>query len=225
MKYGIAHGLDVDMLAFSKPFFLAACSPTLNRTTLCSMSSVSLGAALPYTAPCTLAIIFAISRPLNPSICFAMVLSAALFTSSVTAMGVLLFPPPRLPPPPKPMAANIPCGGASSPASSPLAISLSKYSCTILSRASRSGRPISMASSMRSSTAESRSSGRLVAMTSTTSRLSSPVRYRSAFSAARTPGAASAAATEPPRLARNASASSINSSSPLREVEAQSKSS
>jgi len=29
MKYGIAHGLDVDMLAFSKPFFLAACSPTL----------------------------------------------------------------------------------------------------------------------------------------------------------------------------------------------------
>ena len=52
----------------------------------------------PYTSPCTDAIIFAISRPLNPSVCSATAFSAASSTSAETAIGVPFFPAAALAP-------------------------------------------------------------------------------------------------------------------------------
>mmetsp|Transcript_8999 Transcript_8999/g.38122 ORF Transcript_8999/g.38122 Transcript_8999/m.38122 type:complete len:206 (+) Transcript_8999:1659-2276(+) len=166
-----------------------ACSATFVSTTSVNIASVSVGDPLeaPYAAPETPATVLAISRPLKPSIFAAALSSAASSTSASTAMEAPVFPPPRLPPFPIPSAPRNPVAGASSPASSPRTTSLSKYSFNSFLRASRSGKPNSMLSSMRSSTAASRSSGRFVAMTKTTSLESSPVRYRSAFNAERVP--------------------------------------
>lgn len=56
------------------------------KHTYLKMSAVRVVFALPYTAACTLAMNFAISRPLNPSILAAAVSSSCSLTSSATLM-------------------------------------------------------------------------------------------------------------------------------------------
>ena len=174
--------------------------------------------AAPSSLPCaedwTEAINFEISRPLKPTVFFA----TSLKCSSVTPLtgtgrsGILPNPSVFIMPP-----RNV-LDGCSSPGSAPRTMSLSKYCFTKRKRVSSSGNANSMVSSTRSKTAESKSSGRFVAITKVTSLLISPVLYNNAFNA----DLVSCEATFPPLFAKNASASSMNNNKPLREVPAQS---
>mmetsp|Transcript_16322 Transcript_16322/g.41776 ORF Transcript_16322/g.41776 Transcript_16322/m.41776 type:complete len:311 (-) Transcript_16322:1011-1943(-) len=210
------------------------CSATLRSTRPISSAALRLSCPVrgsggePYTVHCTYVISLASSRPEKPSVHSAALRKVAWLKwcrstsggreAHHCQAGADVAGAAR-----DQAGSCVPVVGQRVAASATRPMKRWKYIFSIPSRSATPGSGKQMVSSMRSSTAASRSSGRLDASTSMKRVDCVPVRANTALMAARVCSDAAESASPGWRRRRKASASSMNSSTPLALASAQSK--